>query len=450
MRRNDEVGPDDARRLRRRAALPRPGHAGGRRRLRRHGARLRRAGAAARRLPGAPGDRGGVRRDRRAARPSCCTARPARCSTTAPACCRAAAARSPRPATTRSRSSRTRCRPSSRSPAAPRPASSWRCGTATLPVEGVQFHPESVLTEGGHLLLANWLAACGDAGARRPASPALAAGGPPRQRGRPPDGRAVSGLSVRVSGGRRRGGRRASAGRRRGGASATTMVDASTPSRGVSPAAGRLLRRRCPASALGRSPRCAPTRPRSRRCSRSASASLAVLPSTSGTWPAAGDARRRPCCPRDRRRPRPGRPEHRARRAGPTALRGACRARGRLRVERAGAPRRATARRRRAPSSRPAAPTTSRRRRRPRSTSMAGAGLVDHLALGGVLVGLLVDLADVEAGRRPASCRRLPDGHARPRRAPAPRWPPPPSSCASRSSAASTSTAMHARARAAT
>lgn len=33
---------------------------------------------------------------------------------------------------------------------------------ATLPVEGVQFHPESVLTEGGHLMLANWLAICGD------------------------------------------------------------------------------------------------------------------------------------------------------------------------------------------------------------------------------------------------------------------------------------------------
>ncbi|MFI7385224.1 aminodeoxychorismate/anthranilate synthase component II [Streptomyces sp. NPDC049813] len=31
-----------------------------------------------------------------------------------------------------------------------------------LPVEGVQFHPESVLTEHGHLMLANWLAACGD------------------------------------------------------------------------------------------------------------------------------------------------------------------------------------------------------------------------------------------------------------------------------------------------
>ncbi|MER7579870.1 aminodeoxychorismate/anthranilate synthase component II [Kitasatospora sp. NPDC097691] len=30
-----------------------------------------------------------------------------------------------------------------------------------LPVEGVQFHPESVLTEGGHRMLANWLAECG-------------------------------------------------------------------------------------------------------------------------------------------------------------------------------------------------------------------------------------------------------------------------------------------------
>ena len=30
------------------------------------------------------------------------------------------------------------------------------------PVEGVQFHPESVLTQGGHLLLASWLRQCGD------------------------------------------------------------------------------------------------------------------------------------------------------------------------------------------------------------------------------------------------------------------------------------------------
>jgi para-aminobenzoate synthetase component 2 len=34
-----------------------------------------------------------------------------------------------------------------------------------LPVEGVQFHPESVLTEGGHRMLANWLQTCGDLGA---------------------------------------------------------------------------------------------------------------------------------------------------------------------------------------------------------------------------------------------------------------------------------------------
>lgn len=31
-----------------------------------------------------------------------------------------------------------------------------------LPLHGVQFHPESVLTHGGHRLLANWLAVCGD------------------------------------------------------------------------------------------------------------------------------------------------------------------------------------------------------------------------------------------------------------------------------------------------
>ena len=35
-----------------------------------------------------------------------------------------------------------------------------------LAVEGVQFHPESVLTEGGHAMLANWLAECGDPDAR--------------------------------------------------------------------------------------------------------------------------------------------------------------------------------------------------------------------------------------------------------------------------------------------
>ncbi|MBP3976910.1 aminodeoxychorismate/anthranilate synthase component II [Microbacterium sp. BLY] len=31
-----------------------------------------------------------------------------------------------------------------------------------LPLHGVQFHPESVLTQGGYRLLANWLRLCGD------------------------------------------------------------------------------------------------------------------------------------------------------------------------------------------------------------------------------------------------------------------------------------------------
>ena len=31
-----------------------------------------------------------------------------------------------------------------------------------LPIHGVQFHPESILTEGGHRMLANWLGFCGN------------------------------------------------------------------------------------------------------------------------------------------------------------------------------------------------------------------------------------------------------------------------------------------------
>jgi anthranilate synthase/aminodeoxychorismate synthase-like glutamine amidotransferase len=34
-----------------------------------------------------------------------------------------------------------------------------------LPIEGVQFHPESILTDGGHRMIANWLAVCGHPGA---------------------------------------------------------------------------------------------------------------------------------------------------------------------------------------------------------------------------------------------------------------------------------------------
>lgn len=34
---------------------------------------------------------------------------------------------------------------------------------AELPIHGVQFHPESILTQGGHRMLANWLGFCGAA-----------------------------------------------------------------------------------------------------------------------------------------------------------------------------------------------------------------------------------------------------------------------------------------------
>jgi para-aminobenzoate synthetase component 2 len=44
----------------------------------------------------------------------------------------------------------------------------------TLPIEGVQFHPESVLTEGGHTMLATWLASCGLPSALEKAPPLAA------------------------------------------------------------------------------------------------------------------------------------------------------------------------------------------------------------------------------------------------------------------------------------
>ncbi|MGO9660955.1 MAG: anthranilate synthase component II [Acidimicrobiales bacterium] len=50
-----------------------------------------------------------------------------------------------------------------------------------LRIDGVQFHPEAVLTAGGHRLVANWLASCGLGSAVNavPAVSALAGGGHP-------------------------------------------------------------------------------------------------------------------------------------------------------------------------------------------------------------------------------------------------------------------------------
>ena len=59
----------------------------------------------------------------------------------------------------------------------------------SLDVEGVQFHPESVLTQGGHRMLANWLVRCGDpeavlrASGLAPVAPAPPV--PPGPQGRP-------------------------------------------------------------------------------------------------------------------------------------------------------------------------------------------------------------------------------------------------------------------------
>jgi para-aminobenzoate synthetase component 2 len=50
---------------------------------------------------------------------------------------------------------------------------------ARLRIDGVQFHPEAVLTDGGHRLLANWLTSCGldNALSAVPAVNALRGGG---------------------------------------------------------------------------------------------------------------------------------------------------------------------------------------------------------------------------------------------------------------------------------
>ena len=104
--------------------------------------------------------------------PSCCTARPARCyheGAGVLAGLPVAVHRHPLPLA--------RGRPEDTLPAELEVTGRTASGVVMamrhrdLPLEGVQFHPESVLTEGGHRLLANWLVTCGD-----PAAPARAEG----------------------------------------------------------------------------------------------------------------------------------------------------------------------------------------------------------------------------------------------------------------------------------
>ena len=42
-------------------------------------------------------------------------------------------------------------------------ARSWACAIATTPIEGVQFHPESIRSEHGHALLKNFLTRAAEA-----------------------------------------------------------------------------------------------------------------------------------------------------------------------------------------------------------------------------------------------------------------------------------------------
>ena len=152
---------DEAAGVRRRAALPRPGHARGGRRLHRHrdpGLRRRacRCSACAWATRRSASAYGGDRRPRAraAARQDL-----ARCTTTAPACSPGCPTRSPRRATTRSRSTRRPCRRELEVTGPHRERRHHGAAAPRAAARGRAVPPRVGAHQGGHRMLANWLAA---------------------------------------------------------------------------------------------------------------------------------------------------------------------------------------------------------------------------------------------------------------------------------------------------
>ena len=110
-----------------------------------------------RRLPRPSGDRPGVRRQGGARARSRCTASCPRSATRARACSAASTARSRRRAITRWWSSATRMPDALSVTAETDDGLVMGLAHKTLPVHGVQFHPESIASEHGHLILKNFL-----------------------------------------------------------------------------------------------------------------------------------------------------------------------------------------------------------------------------------------------------------------------------------------------------
>ena len=168
VRRSDEIGRGSTGCWSAPARVPRSGPARASTSIR-HCAEAGSAGA--RRVPRPSGDRRGLGRAPSTARRNCCTARRASCTTTARGVLAGAARpvhRDPVPLADRAAGDHPgRVRGHRR---APTPAIVMAMRHRELPVEGVQFHPESVLTDGGHRMLANWLR-CAASRCPRPRSP---------------------------------------------------------------------------------------------------------------------------------------------------------------------------------------------------------------------------------------------------------------------------------------